>query len=127
MLATEDIRMLVDIGFMAVMRGLQKDAAAIFDGICAIRPDEDAAHIGKALLQLHRGDVVASIASLRARPPGDTVRVMLGMALLRHGNIGEALDILGNVIETARDAPIVGMARALMVEATPPPGPRPLR
>ncbi len=122
MIESKDVRTLVDLGFIAVTRGLDKHATAIFDGIRAVRPDEDAAYIGPALLMIQKGDMNGAIKLLRSRPPSDSIRLFLGMALLRHGDISDAIDVLQDVIATARDGAFTELAKN-MLSATAADGP----
>ena len=114
MIESKDVRTLVDLGFIAVTRGLDKHAAAIFDGVRAVRPNEDAAYIGPALLMIQKGDINGAIKLLRSRPPSDSIRVFLGMALLRHGDIKDAVDVLHDLVATAGDPALSDLARNLL-------------
>ena len=114
MIESKDVRTLVDLGFIAVTRGLDKHAIAIFDGVRAVRPDEDAAYIGPALLMIQKGDINGAIKLLRSRPPSDSIRVFLGMALLRHGDITDAIDVLQDLVATAGDPALADLATNLL-------------
>ena len=85
-LEAEDVRALADIGFIALSRGLDAHAEAIFTGLSAARPEQDVGAIGGALVLMLRGDVDAAIAALRKLGPGDTVQAFLGLALARQGH-----------------------------------------
>lgn len=111
MLEPQDIRSLVDLGFIALMRGHDRHAAAIFDGVQALRPEQEAGFLGGALVQLQRGEVAAAIASLRRLPPSDTAQTFLGIALMRDGAKDEAQAVLSHIIRTCDDPALVDMAR----------------
>lgn len=117
-LESDDVRTLVEIGFMALMRGQAEAAAEIFAGVVAARPAQEAGHIGTALVQLHRGDPEAAAATLRRLPPSDAARLFLGLAVSRTGRIAEARAILADVASAAAETPHSASARA-MLDALP--------
>ena len=114
LLEPDDVRMLVDIGFMALSHDFVESAEAIFAGVIAARPAQEAGHIGKALLLLHRGDVDEAVAVLRALPPTDAARLFLGLAVSRTGDVAQARSILADVAEATPDAAHSASARALL-------------
>ncbi len=114
MFDSNDARALADLGFIAVSRGLDDHAAAIFDGLQVIRPEQEAGFIGRALVDLHRGDFGVAVKTLRALPPTDAARLFLGMALARDGETSEARTILEDVARTAAIAPMAELARGLL-------------
>jgi thioredoxin-like negative regulator of GroEL len=116
-LDTEEVRVLVDLGFMAVMRGHVQHAGILFKGVQVARPQEDAGYIGEALLLIQKGDIASAAALLRVRPPSDANRVFLGMALLQLGETAEAEQVLQDVVATAREPAMIEMARTLLVPA----------
>jgi hypothetical protein len=110
----EDVRLLVDIGFMTQSRGLIGHAARIFDGVALLRPEQESGAIGRALCDLHQGDFTSAINRLRKAPPTDSARVFLGMALARSGDRAEAARVLANVIDTAENPATTDLARGLL-------------
>lgn len=112
--AAEDVRLLVELGFMALSAGLAADARAIFAGVAALRPRQEAGPLGLALCLLAEGEVDAAVATLRALPPGDAAQTWLGMALARQGNAAEAAEILGRVVADAPATPFADLAAALL-------------
>lgn len=117
-LETEDVRMLVDIGFIALSRGVDGHAAAIFEGVKAARPTEEAGHLGAALVHLYKGELDAAVAALRKLPPSDAAQTFLGLALSRQGDTSEARRILGGVIDTAPDTPFARLAEEVIRDAS---------
>ena len=115
-LESKDARALADIGFIALSRGLDRHAAAIFVGLQAARPKEEAGFIGGALVDLARGEVEAALRILRSLPPTDAALTFLGMALIRHGDKAEARDVLGEVIRNDPDGSHGAMAKAMLAE-----------
>jgi Flp pilus assembly protein TadD len=111
---SSDVRLLVDIGFIAQSRGLIGHAAAIFDGVLTLRPKAEAGAIGRALCDLQAGDCTAAIERLRRAPPTDAARLFLGMALAQLGDTSEARRVLSDVVATARAPSAVDLAQALL-------------
>lgn len=114
-LGTDDLRLLVDLGFTALMRGQIETAGTLFNGVAAARPDLEAGMIGQALVMLARNEVDAAVAQLRKAPPSDDVMAFLGMALARQGDKAEARRVLA-LIE-ALPAPAEGEAATGLIGA----------
>lgn len=101
-MTAEDVRTLADLGYIALSRGLDQHAMAIFQGVQIERPQQEAGPIGIALVHLLRGELDTAIKMLRGAGPGDAARTFLGIALARHGEIEEAKRLLANVAATAK-------------------------
>ncbi|WAJ30514.1 hypothetical protein [Antarcticirhabdus aurantiaca] len=112
----DDARMLVEIGFIALSAGLDRDAEAIFSGVSAARPGGEAGPIGLALVHLARNEPARAVALLRPLPPTDAALAYLGLALAREGSIGEARRILADVAQTASGTPFGDLAEATLAE-----------
>ena len=107
MLEPRDVRLLTEIGFLALRHMRCDDSRTIFAAVTALRPDQEAGHIGAALTDLLSGDVDAAIARLEKLPLSDAARAFLGLALVKQGAAGEALSILADVAASASD-PLYG-------------------
>ena len=118
LLSSDDVRLLVDIGFMALSHGFVAPAADIFAGIVAARPAQEAGHIGNALVLLHKGEVDAAVTILRRLPPTDSARLFLGLAVSRAGDVPQAREILADIAVVAPDTPQAASAQA-MLDALP--------
>jgi thioredoxin-like negative regulator of GroEL len=115
-LKSDDVRTLVDLGFIALSHGRNDKAAAIFAGVQAARPTQEAGFIGSALVSLARGEFEAAVKTLRSLPPTDTARTFLAMALNRSGDRAAAREILMDVVRTAGGTPDAALARELLDE-----------
>lgn len=113
-LKSDDVRTLVDLGFIALNRGHNDEAAAIFAGAQAARPAQEAGFIGSALVNLARGELETAVKTLRSLPPSDTARTFLAMALNRSGDRATAREILSDVVRTADGTPDAVLARELL-------------
>lgn len=108
---SEDVRMLTDLGFLALSRGLDRHALAIFSGVKKLRPTQEAGPLGLAMVHLFRGEVDRAVTTLRALKPSDAALTFLGIALMRKGDKSEAKSILDDVIASAPDSPYAAIAR----------------
>jgi hypothetical protein len=113
---TEDVRTLVDAGFIAWSRGLYAEAGRIFEAVRLIRPASEVGFIGGALVSLRKGDALDAVEQLRKQAPTDSVRAFLGFALLKLGEREEALAILHDVVRFAGDRPPGKLARSILEE-----------
>lgn len=102
---SDDVRMLTDLGFLALSRGLDEHAMAIFQGVKAERPEQEAGQLGTALVHMLRGDLDTAITILRGLGPGDAARTFLGIALERRGDVDEARRVLADVAATSGGTP----------------------
>jgi predicted Zn-dependent protease len=112
----DDVRMLAELGFVALSRGRNDEAAAIFAGVQAARPAQEAGFIGSSFVHLARGELDAAIKTLRSLPPSDTARTFLAMALNRSGDRAAAREILNEVVLSAGGSPDAVLARELLDE-----------
>jgi Flp pilus assembly protein TadD len=115
-LKSDDVRTLVDLGFIALSHGRNDEAAAIFAGAQAARPAQEAGFIGSALVSLARGNLEAAVKTLRSLPPTDAARTFLAMALNRTGDRAAAREILMDVVRTAGGTPHAALAREVLDE-----------
>ncbi|MEL6681604.1 MAG: hypothetical protein AAFQ09_03050 [Pseudomonadota bacterium] len=110
LLETDDLKLLTDIGFIAVSRGLKDHAAAIFNAVQAIRPEGEAGYLGLGMIDILGGDPMAAVKTLRSAPESDAVRTFLGIALVQSSDIGQGETMLRSVIEHAGDTPFARIA-----------------
>jgi hypothetical protein len=104
------------LGFAALSHGRNDEAAAIFAGAQAARPEQEAGFIGSALVSLARGELEAAVKTLRSLPPTDAARTFLAMALNRSGDRAAAREILTDVVRTAGGTPHATLAPELLDE-----------
>lgn len=111
---SDDVRLMADIGFIAFSRGFHREAAAIFRGLMAARPSQEAGPIGLALVHLMRDEAAEAIAILKKQPPSDAVLTYLGLAQSRIGDIAAARRNLTEVAGTALDPSFSTLADGLL-------------
>lgn len=89
-----EVRLLAEIGYVAVGRGLHGEAGRLFQAVQAARPESAAAGIGRALLALSRGENDEAVRvlerdALRAEPTSLEARRVLALALGLAGRMNE--------------------------------------
>ncbi|MEM8796789.1 MAG: hypothetical protein AAGE61_14575 [Pseudomonadota bacterium] len=109
-LDSDEIRLLSDIGFIAVSRGLMVHGSAIFDAVKALRPEQEAGYLGQGMLDILSGDPASAVEKLKSAPPTDGVRAFLGIALIQVGNIPEGRTMLESVKQEADGTPFARIA-----------------
>lgn len=112
----EDVRALVDVGFIALSAGMIDQAGVVFEGVAAARPESEAAAIGEALVSLARGDAEAAVGILRATAPTDAAQVFLGLAYTRCGHKDDARSVLTAIIQSPIASPHADLARLLLAD-----------
>ena len=113
--SADDVRLLLDLCFVAAGRAAVDDADALADGLLALRPGLEGPDLARALARLNAGQAEEAVSLMRARRPTcaeawpvhDSV---LGLALQLAGRHGESR----RVLEQAARMPEAGMARALL-------------
>lgn len=113
-LGTEDIRLLADVGFIALSRGFLAEARALLDALRLLRPGSDACLVGEGVFWLAMGEPAIAVEKLRCGPPSDAVRSFLGIALFQSGAVEEATDVLDDVAQTASRRAYADLAAAVL-------------
>lgn len=106
----EDVRLLTDVGFLALSYGDLGAAATIFKAVHIARPESEAGPLGLALADLAKGDVDAALETLRKLPPSDPVQLYLAIALWRSGDREAAEDVFNDLKKTASGTPYADIA-----------------
>ncbi len=110
LISSEELKLLADIGFVAVSRGLFDHASAIFEALKAMRPDGEAGYLGLGMIDILRGTPAAAVTTLQSAPRTDAVYTFLGIALMQSGDINAGRRVLEDVRATAADTPLARIA-----------------
>lgn len=110
MLEAEQVRLMAELGFTALLHGRDAEAERIFLGVQAARPNKEAGPVGLAMLALKRGDPDAAIELLRDFKKDEHALVFLGLAYYRKGDTERAAKILN----TAADLGAADLASQLL-------------
>ncbi|EAV41319.1 hypothetical protein SIAM614_00974 [Stappia aggregata IAM 12614] len=114
--SSDELRLFVDIGFVAISRGNSCAAAAVFEAVRLVRPKQEAGYIGGALACLAQGEAEAAIQFLRAGPKTAASRAFLGLALVLRGECGNGRSVLQSVVDLAPSTPLEELARGVLAE-----------
>lgn len=104
LMGAEDVRVLADIGFMALFGDRAELARSIFDALDVLRPESEAAVVARANYCLATNDVHKAAEILRAATPSDAICALLGLTLLKQRKGEEALVLLKEASERYADA-----------------------
>ncbi len=110
LVSSDELKLLADIGFIAVSRGLFDHASAIFDALKAMRPEAEAAFLGQGMIDILRGAPVDAITTLKNAPRTDAVYTFLGIALMQAGDLEEGRKLLEDVRSSAAGTPFARIA-----------------
>ncbi|MEM7693051.1 MAG: hypothetical protein AAF318_01260 [Pseudomonadota bacterium] len=116
LIEADDVRLLAEIGFLALSKGLTVEAERIFEGIAAVRPGQEVSAIGRGLTALAKGDANAAVTILRAGPKTDAVATYLALALAKAGETDAAKAQLTDIAEMALDPTFAAVARDAAAE-----------
>lgn len=107
---SEIVKLIGEIGFIAVSYGLAEHAEKIFEAFKVMRPEQEAGPLGLSLVAMIRDDVDTALKHLEAAPPTDTLQTYRGLTLLRKGDLETAKEILTEIKELDDGSPCVELA-----------------
>lgn len=118
---TDIIRDLMEIGYVAVGRGLQTAAEDIFQGISAARPKSELPIIGLAVTKMNFGDFVSATnllckKALIINPHSSIAKCFLGVISHYCGAQDQAKSLLSEVISENADESAVSIAQTIINE-----------
>lgn len=116
--ADDEMRVLLEAGFVLREAGRFDEAESIFRGVMELLPDSDVPFVGLGTVELQRGRFAESLSlceeALRRRPQSLYARVHHAEALLFQHRRDEAQAELEEIISTDPDSPHSRTARALL-------------
>lgn len=115
------LQRLMEIGYLATGSGMHTEAEAIFDSICALRPESELPIIGLAVMEMNRGEPLRAghllrDRALRLNPESALAKSFLGFSLRLAGSNQEGMRVLEEVIGGPHDDVAVAMAESLLKE-----------
>jgi thioredoxin-like negative regulator of GroEL len=104
----ELVRLLLRTGYWSVWHGLYAEAAALFSGARAARPESEVPVLGMAVLAMVMQQADSAVQVLRETamplaPRSELVQAHLGCALRLAGREDEGREILGRLAASASD------------------------
>jgi hypothetical protein len=120
-ICTDLVKLLFEIGYVAVGRGLQSYAEGIFNALIAARPKSELPVVGMAVCKMSFGDFALAYKvlvekALVINPESDIAKSFLGMVSHCCGATKETVAIVSEVADDVKDAGAVGMAKAVLSE-----------
>lgn len=125
----ELVRLLMRIGYWSVWHGLFAEAATLFTGARAARPQSELPVLGMAVLALAMQKPDSAVQLLREHalplnPDSELVQAHLGCALRMAGQESEGLYLLERIAALGTDADARLMATNLLEQAVSPLNPQ---
>jgi predicted Zn-dependent protease len=119
--SSELLSVLMEIAILNYDKGFISEAETIFNALAYCRPKSGYPSIGKACVQMHKGDFESAIAILRNTSSQDymekeLVDSYLGKALMLAGYNDEANNLLSHLSENGKYDIAVNFARDLLSE-----------
>lgn len=113
---SELVRLLMRVGYAAAWNGLHSEALSIFDGVGAVRPENEVPVIGASVVAMLSGHYDMAVTTLREgalglNPDSALARAHLGVALRLRGDEAAGLSLLQEVAQQTGDADAATMAR----------------
>lgn len=123
-LDTSQVRLLAELGLIAVGEGRVPEAEAIARALEAVRPESEAVFVVRALLEMRRPDPEAAVKLLREEglsrhPDSPVLEALLGMALTAAGYRSQAEPVLRRVSEQDRDEKAAALAASFLAPVDP--------
>jgi hypothetical protein len=85
-LNTQGARLLAEIGFLGLSRGVPQHSEVVFAALTRLRPGEEAGHIGLAMARLAADDAKGAVQVLSRARQSETV---IAFACLAHARLGD--------------------------------------
>jgi hypothetical protein len=109
--STDIVQCLMDIGYVAIGRGLQSQATNIFNGIIAARPSSELPLIGLAVCKLNFGYVVDAAKilaeqALKLNPSSGIAKCFLAITTNALGKEQEARSLMHQVYDDTTHPPL---------------------
>jgi hypothetical protein len=115
----ELVRLLMRLGYWSTWNGLYAEAATLFQGARAARPQSEIPVLGMAVLAMVMHKPEAAVQLLREsavplNPASELVEAHVGCALRLAGSEDEGMEILSRLSATAKDESARSMAASLV-------------
>ena len=104
-LASNEIRLLAELGFMAAASGQLAIATEIFDSLIYLRPKKAFPYVGKSIAFLYVGLIAAAVGLLSAasqvvETDQEQIWIYLALAFQRMGDLAKARKILDFLLDS---------------------------
>ncbi len=110
-------RLLAEIGFLGISRGLTGPSEVVFAALARLRPQDEVSAIGRALVALAQDAPDRAVAALRAVPQSEAVLAFRCVAHARLGERAEAEELLAELEVGGAPAELVEIGRGALAAA----------
>lgn len=110
----DEAKLLAEIGFLGIGRGMTAPAQVVLAALAALRPDQEAAPIGLALAALAEGAPDRAAALLRRAPQTEPVLAFRALALARMGDLALARELRDELSAAGADAALLEIANSAL-------------
>jgi hypothetical protein len=120
-ICTDLVKTLLEIGYVAIGRGLQSHAEDIFQGLSTARPESELPIVGLAVCKMNFGDFASASKllvedALVINPSSSIAKCFLGVVSHYCGAKSEALIIMNEVLENSNDNSAINIAKSVIEE-----------
>ncbi|MBG0775379.1 MAG: hypothetical protein H0S85_02980 [Desulfovibrionaceae bacterium] len=117
----ELLQKVTEIGLLASNYGQVKEAEAIFEGLVAVRPDQETPYIGMAMAKMNSGSYDEALElllekALTINPESDLAKSFAALCYKLAGKPVEAKAAADFVVENGSDEAAVAMAKGVIEE-----------
>jgi hypothetical protein len=121
---SRSLQLLLEVGLLAGGYGWMKEAEVIFEGLRAVRPENESPLIGLAIAKMNNNQAEESIRileteALNTNPESDLARAFLGLALKLAGRVEQSRLLSEQVVGRNRDQAAVNLAKGILEEIHP--------
>ncbi|WP_163850647.1 hypothetical protein [Pseudooceanicola aestuarii] len=116
-LNTEGYKLLAEIGFLGISRGMAQQAEVVFSALHRLRPEEETGPIGLALTHLAANEAQAAVQVLEKARQSDTIIAFRCLAHARLGDRDTARELRDELHETGAAETLTAMADGALAEA----------
>lgn len=118
---SEYVKLLNEIGYVAIGKGMKKEAESIFDALIKIRPNSELPLIGLAVCKINFGNFkealdLLAIKANKINPDSDLVKAFTALVLMFTKQKKECKNILENILDNNKDATAVALAKSIKEE-----------
>jgi hypothetical protein len=115
---SELMQLLMELGYVAIGRGLQRQAAAIFNGVTAARPRSELPLVGLAVNGINFGNFLDAskilIEALKINRNSGIAKCFLAIAVKALGGTSHANDLAREVVEECDDPAAKALAESFL-------------
>ena len=114
----DEVKILLEAGYLLMEMGKFKEAEEVFDGVCAMLPQSDVAKVALGNLHFSQGRIPRALKfhqeALKLQPDSALAFAHVGECLLMTGKSEQGLTALNQAKKLDPDSPVAAFAEALL-------------